>query len=101
MALCAWDRRWSPCADAHHHRDDVHAPLVTPADDFLKRARGGRELAGEAETLRAFGVQRAVAVREVRVDTCELVVERVTPGETLASIATEDKALKVVAQLFA
>jgi streptomycin 6-kinase len=69
-------------------------------DDFVKTARGRRELEAEAEALRAFGVDRAVAVRDVRVDTGELVLERVTPGATLASVATEDEALKVVARLF-
>ena len=73
---------------------------MTTADDFLKRARGGRELSREAEALLAFGVQRAVAVREVRVQTMTLVLERVNPGETLASIATEDEAVRVVADLF-
>jgi len=73
---------------------------VTPAADFVKRARTSRELEAEAEALRAFGVDRAVAVREIRVDTGELVLERVDPGESLASIATEDEALRIVAELF-
>jgi len=70
-------------------------------DLYAKIARGPRELDAEAEALRAFGAARAVAIHEVRAGTNELVLERVTPGETLASIATEDEALRVVAGLFA
>jgi streptomycin 6-kinase len=73
---------------------------VTPAADFVKHARSGAELEAQAEALRAFGVERAVAVHDVRAGTNELVLERVTPGETLASIATEDEAIRVVADLF-
>jgi streptomycin 6-kinase len=73
---------------------------VTRAAEFVKRVRNERELQAEAEALRAFGVDRAAAVHEVRVETLELVLERVHPGEPLASIATEDEALQVVARLF-
>ncbi len=68
--------------------------------DFVKRARRSRELEAEAEALRAFGADRAVAVRDVRIDTCELVLECVHPGEQLASLATEDEAMRIVGQLF-
>jgi len=84
---------------ARHTRDDVHSRMTSTAD-FTKRARSSRELEAEAETLRAFGADRAVAVRDVRLDTSELVLERVHPGEPLASIATEDEAIRVVAGLF-
>ena len=73
---------------------------MTPAADFVKRARSRRELEAEAEALRAFGVDRAVAVRDVRVETTTLVLERVEPGDTLASIATEDEAMRAVMDLF-
>jgi streptomycin 6-kinase len=73
--------------------------MTEPADLYVKTG-GARDLRAEAEALRAFGADRAVAVREVRVDTNELVLERVNPGATLASIASEDEAVRVVASLF-
>jgi len=73
---------------------------TVPADVFVKTARSRRELKAEAEALRAFGVARAVAVHKVLVETTSLALERVRPGEQLASIATEDEALRVVAGLF-
>src|SRR5262249_49503739 len=93
-------RRSRGACAARHRRKHVHAPPVTKADDFVKRARSRLELEREAEALRAFGVNRAPAVRAVRVDTGELVLERVHPGEPIASIAPEDEALRIVAQLF-
>src|SRR5712692_4200852 len=67
----------------------------------LKVARSRRELESEAEALQAFGRHRAVAVREVRTDDNHLVLERVHPGASLASLATEDEALRIVVRLLA
>lgn len=58
-----------------------------------------RALMAEAEALRAFGEDRAVSVVTVNVEERSMLLERVTPGTTLAATATEDEALRVVAQL--
>jgi len=54
----------------------------------------------EVEALRAFGEDRAVSVLDVSLDERSALLERVTPGTTLAASATEDEALQVVAKLF-
>src|SRR5262249_44047817 len=71
-----------------------------PLDAYVKISRGRRELAAEAEALRAFGSNRAVRVIEIRSERNELVLERVAPGVPLAALATEDQAMGVVAELF-
>jgi streptomycin 6-kinase len=68
---------------------------------ILKRVSDLSELRWEAETLRAFGDHRAVAVKEVRVEDRALLLEDVHPGDTLAAIAGEESALEVVSKLFA
>jgi streptomycin 6-kinase len=65
-----------------------------------KIAPGARQLMAEVEALRAFGGDRAVEVLEIDVATLSLLLERVTPGTTLAASASEDEALRVVAELF-
>jgi streptomycin 6-kinase len=65
-----------------------------------KVARGGRQLMAEVEALRAFGEDRAVRVLDVNLDEHAVLLERVTPGTTLASSASEDQAMRVVAGLF-
>jgi streptomycin 6-kinase len=66
-----------------------------------KTFRDERELAAQVEALRAFGEARAVRVIDVRRDERTALLERVEPGATLASTASEDEAMQVVAQLFA
>jgi streptomycin 6-kinase len=80
---------------------DVSATKTVSADVFLKHARTRDQLAAEAETLRAFGRHRAVEVREVRTADHTLVLERAHPGASLASLATEDEAMRVLAGLLA
>jgi streptomycin 6-kinase len=65
-----------------------------------KIAAGARQLMAEVEALRAFGGERAVEVLEIDGGTLSLLLERVTPGTTLAASASEDEALRVVAELF-
>ena len=65
-----------------------------------KIAPSRRDLTAAVETLRAFGEHRAVRVLEVNLDERSVLLERVTPGTTLASSASEDEALRVVAGLF-
>jgi len=62
-----------------------------------KVAPGARQLMAEVEALRAFGEERAVKVLEVNPDGRSVLLERVTPGTTLASTASEDEAMRVVA----
>jgi streptomycin 6-kinase len=66
---------------------------------WRKTFRDLRELAQHVEALRAFGEHRAVAVLETLPDERAVLLERATPGESLASTATEDGALRVVARL--
>jgi streptomycin 6-kinase len=68
---------------------------------FLKVARTRDQLAAEAEALRAFGRHRAVEVHEVRIADHTLVLERAHPGASLASLATEDEAMRVLVRLLA
>jgi len=55
----------------------------------------------QVDALRAFGEHRAVRVLDVSLDDRAVLLERVTPGTTLAASATEDEAMPVVARLFA
>ena len=64
-----------------------------------KVAAGARQLIAEVEALRAFGEARAVRVLDVDVDGPSVLLERVTPGTTLAATAPEDDALRVVVSL--
>jgi streptomycin 6-kinase len=64
-----------------------------------KIAPGARQLMAEVEALRAFGEERAVKVLEIDVGTLSMLLERVTPGTTLAASASEDEAVRVVAGL--
>lgn len=73
---------------------------MDPRDVFVKVVRPGENVAAEAETLRAFGSDRAARVIDVRQERGELVLERVEPGATLATTADEDTALGVIADLF-
>jgi hypothetical protein len=66
---------------------------------FLKIAGTREQLAAEAEALRAFGSHRAVEVHEVRTADLTLVLERAQPGASLASLATEDEAMRVLVGL--
>jgi len=68
---------------------------------FLKTFADRRRLHTEVEALRAFGEYRAVRVLEVRLEERAILLERVQPGTTLASTASEDEAMRVVAQLLA
>ena len=65
-----------------------------------KVAPGARQLIAEVEALRAFGEHRAVKVVDVNRDERAMLLERVMPGTTLASSASEDEAMRVVAGLF-
>jgi hypothetical protein len=64
-----------------------------------KVAPSVRALTTEVEALRAFGDARAVRILEVNVGERSMLLERVTPGTTLAASATEAEALAVVATL--
>ncbi|OLE80480.1 MAG: hypothetical protein AUF76_14605 [Acidobacteria bacterium 13_1_20CM_2_65_9] len=66
---------------------------------FLKTFADRRQLHTEVEALRAFGEERAVRVLEVRLEERAIILERVRPGMTLASIASEDEAMRIVAEL--
>jgi len=68
---------------------------------WRKSFRSERALAAHVEALNAFGSHRAAAVLDVLRKEGAVLLERVTPGERLASIATEDEAMAVVARLFA
>ena len=68
---------------------------------FHKRFADRRQLDAAVQALRAFGEGRAVRVIDVRVDELTALVERVEPGDTLASTASEDEAMQVMARLFA
>ena len=68
---------------------------------FSKTFPDNRQLAATVEALRAFGDDRAVRVIDVRLEEQTILLERVEPGATLASTASEDEALRVVAHLFA
>ena len=65
-----------------------------------KVAPAVRQLMAEVEALRAFGEDRAVRVLVVNLDERSVLLERITPGTTLAASASEDQALRVVAELF-
>lgn len=65
-----------------------------------KVARSVRDLMAEVEALRAFGEDRAVRVLDVNPGGRSALLERVTPGTTLATSASEEEALRVVATLF-
>jgi streptomycin 6-kinase len=67
---------------------------------FHKRFADRRQLDAEVQALRAFGEARAVRVIDVNRDELTALLERVEPGETLASTASEDEAVQAVAQLF-
>src|SRR5712671_1137516 len=90
-----------PFRRADERVTDVSATKTVSADVFLKLARTRDRLAAEAEALRAFGRHRAVEVREVRTADHTLVLERAHPGASLASLATEDEAMRVLAGLLA
>ena len=66
-----------------------------------KVAPDARQLTAAMEVLRAFGEGRAVKVLDVNLDQHMMLLERVIPGTTLASSASEDDAIHVVATLFA
>ncbi len=68
---------------------------------WRKSFRTESALAAHVEALNAFGSHRAVAVVDVLQNEAAVLLERVTPGERLASIAAEDDAMAVVARLFA
>jgi GrpB-like predicted nucleotidyltransferase (UPF0157 family)/streptomycin 6-kinase len=86
-----------------------------PAEALLKVERANRSeatmwrksfrtestLAAHVEALHAFGSHRAAKVVDVLPKDCAVLLERVTPGERLASIVTEDEAMAIVARLFA
>ena len=76
-------------------------PAPSTSGVFLKVARTRDQLAAETEALRAFGSHRAVEVRETRTADQTLVLERVLPGASLASLATEDEAMRVLVRLLA
>src|SRR5437879_2084668 len=80
---------------------DSSASKTLSAEVFLKVARTREHLAAEAEALRAFGRRRAVEVREVRIADHTLVLERAHPAASLASLATEDEAMRVLVGLLA
>jgi len=65
-----------------------------------KVARSVGDLLTEVEALRAFGEERAVRVLEVNPGERSVLLERVTPGTTLAAGASEEEALRIVATLF-
>jgi streptomycin 6-kinase len=67
----------------------------------LKVTPNPRHLAAEVETLRAFGEDRAVAVRDVWLEEGMALLERVRPGTAIASEASEDQALDMTAQVLA
>ena len=69
-------------------------------ESFLKTFADRRQLDAQVQALRAFGDDRAVGVLEVDDDKWTALLERVRPGATLASTASEDEAMRVVAQLF-
>ena len=69
--------------------------------DVVVKTSDPRDLATEVEALRAFGEHRAVAVLDVWVEEGLALLERVTPGTALASEATEDQALEVMAGMLA
>jgi GrpB-like predicted nucleotidyltransferase (UPF0157 family)/streptomycin 6-kinase len=68
---------------------------------WRKSFRTESALAAHLEALSAFGSHRAVAVVDVRQTECAVLLDRVTPGERLAAVATEVEAIAAVARLFA
>ena len=68
---------------------------------WRKKFQTESALAAHVEALNAFGSHRAVGILDVLQKECAVLLERVTPGERLASIATEGEALAIVTRLFA
>jgi streptomycin 6-kinase len=71
------------------------------ATTWRKSLRSETALATHVEALNAFGTHRASAVVDVLQKEAAVLLERVTPGERLASVATETEAMAVIARLFA
>jgi streptomycin 6-kinase len=71
-----------------------------PRDTFTKSFSNTRERDAAVESLRAFGEDRAVRVLAVDPREPTALLERIQPAATLASTASEDEAMVVVARLF-
>jgi GrpB-like predicted nucleotidyltransferase (UPF0157 family)/streptomycin 6-kinase len=67
---------------------------------WRKTFLNARALATHVQTLRAFGEHRAAAVLGTEASSDTALLERVRPGGTLASLATEDEAMQVIVNLF-
>lgn len=81
------------------HTHVVFAETVDGVAVVVKTSADRERIAAEAEALRAFGVRRAVAVRDIWLEGGAILLERVEPGRPLASEATEEEATAVVAGL--
>jgi len=98
----ACERHWHIVAGTPF---DLSYSYVAPArnargEEFvLKVCAGGPEFRSEIEALRAFADGAAVRLLDYNVDVGALLLERLSPGRTLASLDRDEDATRIAAQV--